>query len=326
MPGSRRSSTTRSYRPPDASRSPSMPSSTRSAWKWCSSSPRFTYWPTVRSSSMTRIFMRGTGRYTRKVAPRPGRAVHLDPAAVVGHDAVADREARARCPAPAAWWCRTARRSWSGRRAGCPTPVSSTSTTTSSARAGLRPVRTVSCPPCSIASSALSISAMSTWMSCSALPGVSGRLGASARTTCSCLNRWWCLSRNSVSSTSALSDTGRLARRLRPAEVEQAVHDPAAALHLAVDDLQVFRRPAAASRGPASASRPSIAATQALMVASGLLISCMTPAASCPMAASFSLCRIWPCTRCHSVTSSPMVMTWVISSPSSRMGILLSRK
>ena len=62
------------------------------------------------------------------------------------------------------------------------------------------------------------------------------------------------------------------------------------------------------------------------MVASGLLISCMTPAASCPIAASFSLWRIWPCTRCHSVTSSPMVITWVISSPSSRMGILLRRK
>ena len=29
--------------------------------------------------------------------------------------------------------------------------------------------------------------------------------------------------------------------------------------------------------------------------------------------------------RCHSVTSSPMVMTWVIVSPSCRIGILLIR-
>ncbi len=31
------------------------------------------------------------------------------------------------------------------------------------------------------------------------------------------------------------------------------------------------------------------------------------------------------CMRCQSVTSSPIVITWVISSPSSRIGILLSR-
>ena len=48
------------------------------------------------------------------------------------------------------------------------------------------------------------------------------------------------------------------------------------------------------------------------MVASGLLISCMMPAASWPMAASFSLCMICTCIARHSVTSSPMVMTWVM--------------
>ncbi len=40
------------------------------------------------------------------------------------------------------------------------------------------------------------------------------------------------------------------------------------------------------------------------------------------MAASFSLCRICTWIARHSVTSSPMVMTWVMASPSRRIGIL----
>ena len=84
--------------------------------------------------------------------------------------------------------------------------------------------------------------------------------------------------------------------------------------------------PSAAPVACPSSSFPWIAATQAPMVASGLLISCMTPAASWPIAASFSDCMIRPCTARESVTSSPIVITWVIASRSSRIGILLIRK
>ena len=49
-----------------------------------------------------------------------------------------------------------------------PCPVSSTSTTTSSERHRVGAVRRVRRPPGSIASSALSMSAISTWISCSA--------------------------------------------------------------------------------------------------------------------------------------------------------------
>ena len=105
-------------------------------------------------------------------------AVHLDPAAGGPPRSRSRSRGPARCPAPAAWWCRTARRSWSAPRAECPMPVSSTSTTTSSAaRRAPRRCAPSSWPPCSIASTALSISAMSTWMSCSALPTVSGSVG-----------------------------------------------------------------------------------------------------------------------------------------------------
>src|SRR5256885_1502693 len=51
------SSTMRSYASELARRSPSSPSVVRSTAHRCSSSPRFTYWPTVGSSSMTRIRM-----------------------------------------------------------------------------------------------------------------------------------------------------------------------------------------------------------------------------------------------------------------------------
>src|SRR4051812_25168269 len=46
---------TKSYASELARRSPSSPSVIRSTAHRCSSSPRFTYWPTVGSSSMTRI-------------------------------------------------------------------------------------------------------------------------------------------------------------------------------------------------------------------------------------------------------------------------------
>jgi hypothetical protein len=44
------------------------------------------------------------------------------------------------------------------------------------------------------------------------------------------------------------------------------------------------------------------------------------------MAASFSDCMIRPCTARESVMSSPIVITWVMASRSSRIGILLVRK
>ena len=86
-----------------------------------------------------------------------------------------------------------------------------------------------------------------------------------------------------------------------------------------------YSRSAGSPAPETSASRPSPAATQAAMVASGLLISCMIPAASCPTAASFSLWRMCACTSRHSETSSPMVMTWVIASPPARIGMRVSR-
>src|SRR2546430_869593 len=64
------------------------------------------------------------------------------------------------------------------------------------------------------------------------------------------------------------------------------------------------------SAGASSSLRNASASQQARIVASGLLISCITPAASCPTAASFSVsdrrCWAWR----HSVMSSPMVITW----------------
>ena len=119
-----------------------------------------------------------------------------------------------------------------------------------------------------------------------------------------------------------LVQVGRLAARRTevpgPAEVEELVHDPGAAMHLALDDVEVF----ADRRRPGSPRLASIAATQAPMVASGLFTSCMTPAASCPTAASFSLCRIRCSAMRRSVMSSPMVMTWLMAEPSSRIGNL----
>ena len=72
---------------------------------------------------------------------------------------------------------------------------------------------------------------------------------------------------------------GPLRLSLGATEVEQPVYDPRASVDFLIDDLQVFphRRSAVPA---ASGRRPWIAATQALIVARGLLISCMTPAAS----------------------------------------------
>src|SRR5690606_654782 len=107
IPGSRRSRMTRSKLPCVAASSAWAPSATSSAWNPCSVRPRWTYWPTVRSSSTTRIFMAvGAGREAARRAgqehPEPGApaglAVHLDPAAVLRHDAVADRQPQPGAP------------------------------------------------------------------------------------------------------------------------------------------------------------------------------------------------------------------------------------
>src|SRR5688500_8480778 len=83
------------------SRSASSPSSTRSAWYWDSSSPRRMYWPTTRSSSTMRIFTSDPdrdGQVDPEGAALPRLRVHLDPAQVLLHDAVADRETQAGAP------------------------------------------------------------------------------------------------------------------------------------------------------------------------------------------------------------------------------------
>ena len=59
------------------------------------------------------------------------------------------------------------------------------------------------------------------------------------------------------------------------------------------------------------------ASAQAAIVANGLLISCMTPAARVPIAASFSAWAKRSCAERHSLTSSPTVITCV-TGPSSR--------
>ena len=61
------------------------------------------------------------------------------------------------------------------------------------------------------------------------------------------------------------------------------------------------------------------------MVASGLLISCITPAASWPMAASFSVWAKRASASFHSLTSSPIVITCVTFMSSRRIGILVMR-
>ena len=119
----------------------------------------------------------------------------------------------------------------------------------------------------------------------------------------------------------------RLRDRLRPAEVEQAIDDALAAMHLVVDDLEelvgVARRPDAVGRR--SSSRSVRLSAQAAIVASGLLISCMTPAASWPIAASFSAWAKRSCDSRHSVTSSPIAITCVMPASVSRIGIFEMR-
>ena len=84
--------------------------------------------------------------------------------------------------------------------------------------------------------------------------------------------------------------------------------------------------PASPRSGASTESaRSSSASVPARMVASGLWISCITPAASWPTAASLSVCDSCCCAWRHSVTSSPIVITCVMSPSSRRMGILVMR-
>ena len=132
-----------------------------------------------------------------------------------------------------------------------------------------------------MASTAFSIRAISTWISCSALPMVAGSVVSSSRATVSRLNRWWCFIRKRVSSTSALSTTRPLAfplGRLKSSRPSTIRVQRSTSLSM----ISRYSSTAPRSARDASSSRPVIAATQALMVASGLLISCMTPGRQLP--------------------------------------------
>jgi hypothetical protein len=115
-------------------------------------------------------------------------------------------------------------------------------------------------------------------------------------------------------------EVGRLhrpARSLGAREVEQPVHDVRCATDFALDDLEILAR---LRIGASPEARDEITDTHAPIVASGLLISCMTPAASWPTAASFSVWCIARWMARVSVRSSPIVMTCEISPPSRRIG------
>ena len=150
-----------------------------------------TWWPRPRrnaqricarfsSSSATRMRMRlppvGIGvrscgarrQEDAKHAALADHAVHLDAAAVLGDDGVADRQPE---PGAAARRLRREERLEDlrcDRRCGCRAPRSITSAIVISSSSSAR-VRSVMTPLSSIASSALSSSAMNTWTSCSSL-------------------------------------------------------------------------------------------------------------------------------------------------------------
>ena len=103
------------------------------------------------------------------------------------------------------------------------------------------------------------------------------------------LKRWWCLSRNRVCSSREFTATGTLGTASRGRLKSSR---PSTMWVQRSTSLSMISRYSRTVPSAVSPSRASIAATQAPMVASGLLISCMTPAASCPTAASFSLWRM----------------------------------
>ena len=84
-------------------------------------------------------------------------------------------------------------------------PVSEKATVTSSSRSGFIVVVTVRVPRASMASAALSISAMNSWMSWSLAAKTGGSPSPSARCSVSALKRSWCLRSSSVSSTISLT-------------------------------------------------------------------------------------------------------------------------
>src|SRR5438477_1385955 len=206
-----------------------------------------------------------------------------------------------------------------------PVPVSMNSARISSRRCGLRCVHTVSTPREFIASMALSISAMKHWTSRSASAGNAGSPASSWRSIVSHLKRSWCFRRNSVCSMMALMSADALLpdflgreNSSRPSTMRR---------HRCTSVSTIWRYSCCACRSFSgkSSTRSANASLQARIVASGLLISCMTPAASWPIAASFSLCARRCCACRQAVTSSPIVMTCEMSSSSRRIGIFVMR-
>ena len=82
---------------------------------------------------------------------------------------------------------------------------------------------------------------MSTWISCSALPSVSGRSGVELAQDLEPLEPLVVLEQEQGLIHDRVERQQALLGRLRPAEIEQAVDDARAARHLAVDDLEVLR-------------------------------------------------------------------------------------
>ena len=89
------------------------------------------------------------------------------------------------------------------------------------------------------------------------------------------------LSSNSVCSTTALRSTGPRIAAMGTTEIEQAVDDALAPMHLVIHDAEVLGEVAAERLRERRVDRQSaMLSAHAAMVASGLLISCMTPGSS----------------------------------------------
>ena len=111
---------------------------------------------------------------------------------------------------------------------------------------------------------------------------------------------------------------------LGPAEIEQTINDPSTAVHLLINDLQILVDNGLV--GFFEATDPATDRRHARANGSQRVID-LVHDTSRELSDGGQLLTLHDLPRIlrDSVTSSPMVITWLIRSPSRRMGILLSR-
>ncbi len=209
---------------------------------------------------------------------------------------------------------------------GTPGPSSSTEATSSSgpvpSASWPRPTRSEIVPPAEAASAALRTSASRTCTSWSSSAWTCGRPGSASTAIASLATRG--LWRSTKSARRAIDSRSQGRRTLAPRTREKSSNPsriPAqryASCSITSASARTSSR-SVASSGPARRARS--ASAQPAIVASGLRISCATPAARRPAAASFSVWAIERSIARCSVTSWANVMTCVTPPPlPSRIG------